>query len=99
MVDAQAINQAFGIKLEHLRMHDFEYRAFLDAQRRQANDIEEASPIDFVGSRAPPRQSPVLTHKQSMRSEERRVGKECVSPCRSRWSPEHLNKNKQKNPT
>src|SRR3546814_3161604 len=23
------------------------------------------------------------------RSEERRVGKECVSPCRSRWSPNH----------
>src|SRR3546814_13222543 len=23
----------------------------------------------------------------SWRSEERRVGKECVSPCRSRWSP------------
>src|SRR3546814_10982367 len=23
------------------------------------------------------------------RSEERRVGKECVSTCRSRWSPEH----------
>src|SRR3546814_12086565 len=23
------------------------------------------------------------------RSEERRVGKECVSACRSRWSPEH----------
>src|SRR3546814_5893615 len=22
-------------------------------------------------------------------SEERRVGKECVSPCRSRWSPDH----------
>src|SRR3546814_9269026 len=26
---------------------------------------------------------------QSMRSEERRVGKECVSTCRSRWSPYH----------
>src|SRR3546814_17529463 len=25
----------------------------------------------------------------TMRSEERRVGKECVSPCRSRWSPYH----------
>src|SRR3546814_11357822 len=25
----------------------------------------------------------------AMRSEERRVGKECVSPCRSRWSPYH----------
>src|SRR3546814_18379056 len=24
----------------------------------------------------------------AMRSEERRVGKECVSTCRSRWSPE-----------
>src|SRR3546814_12647164 len=23
------------------------------------------------------------------RSEERRVGKECVSPCRSRWAPAH----------
>src|SRR3546814_12527802 len=26
------------------------------------------------------------------RSEERRVGKECVSTCRSRWSPDHLKK-------
>src|SRR3546814_3667541 len=26
---------------------------------------------------------------QSVRSEERRVGKECVSTCRSRWSPYH----------
>src|SRR3546814_11696960 len=25
------------------------------------------------------------------RSEERRVGKECVSTCRSRWSPSHKN--------
>src|SRR3546814_16466450 len=26
--------------------------------------------------------------KAALRSEERRVGKECVSTCRSRWSPE-----------
>src|SRR3546814_13655329 len=26
---------------------------------------------------------------QDMRSEERRVGHECVSTCRSRWSPDH----------
>src|SRR3546814_4139838 len=26
---------------------------------------------------------------QQIRSEERRVGKECVSTCRSRWSPYH----------
>src|SRR3546814_14061152 len=30
------------------------------------------------------------------RSEERRVGKECVSTCRSRWSPYHLKKRKNK---
>src|SRR3546814_1014788 len=28
-------------------------------------------------------------HKDGIRSEERRVGKECVSTCRSRWSPYH----------
>src|SRR3546814_13957317 len=28
----------------------------------------------------------------SERSEERRVGKECVSTCRSRWSPDHKKK-------
>src|SRR3546814_13620471 len=33
------------------------------------------------GKRATPRAKP--------RSEERRVGKECVSTCRSRWSPYH----------
>ena len=27
--------------------------------------------------------------KAQMRSEERRVGKECTLPCRSRWSPYH----------
>src|SRR3546814_15508473 len=27
------------------------------------------------------------THPREERSEERRVGKECVSTCRSRWSP------------
>src|SRR3546814_13494205 len=30
-----------------------------------------------------------------IRSEERRVGKECVSTCRSRWSPYHQNKKEQ----
>src|SRR3546814_6531921 len=28
-------------------------------------------------------------HDHEERSEERRVGKECVSTCRSRWSPYH----------
>src|SRR3546814_7292979 len=31
----------------------------------------------------------INTEPRDMRSEERRVGKECVSTCRSRWSPYH----------
>src|SRR3546814_7674102 len=31
----------------------------------------------------------VIEHAIAKRSEERRVGKECVSTCRSRWSPYH----------
>src|SRR3546814_14136106 len=43
-------------------------------------------------------QSPVKTERLAsllnrIRSEERRVGKECVSTCRYRWSPHHYKKN------
>src|SRR3546814_16651208 len=33
--------------------------------------------------------APTLPLLDGVRSEERRVGQECVSPCRSRWSPYH----------
>src|SRR3546814_16721204 len=36
---------------------------------------------------------PFSSTTASTRSEERRVGKECVSTCRSRWSPYHYKKN------
>src|SRR3546814_15673659 len=32
---------------------------------------------------------------EGIRSEERRVGKECVSTCRSRWSPDHYKKKRK----
>src|SRR3546814_7028455 len=32
---------------------------------------------------------PATRAEAGFRSEERRVGKECVSTCRSRWSPSH----------
>src|SRR3546814_13356368 len=45
-----------------------------------------------AGLRIPPTafvsiQRLVIQHGPPQRSEERRVGKECVSTCRSRWSP------------
>src|SRR3546814_16198514 len=39
-----------------------------------------------IAEGAPP---PLVTGFAASRSEERRVGKECVSTCRSRWSPYH----------
>src|SRR5881397_1664694 len=38
-----------------------------------------------------------LILKTNLRSEERRVGKECIEPCRSRGSPDHQKKKKKKN--
>src|SRR3546814_16619520 len=39
---------------------------------------------------------PDFPHPFASRSEERRVGQECVSPCRSRWSPYHSKNKKRK---
>src|SRR3546814_13463267 len=48
----------------------------------------------FQAATAPtPMKAPVPS--DSWRSEERRVGKECVSTCRSRWSPYHKKKKTQ----
>src|SRR3546814_12119702 len=42
-----------------------------------------------VGGRGGVEQLPENHSVPPLRSEERRVGKECVSTCRSRWSPYH----------
>src|SRR3546814_8442594 len=45
--------------------------------------------IDFFGDRRIRGLSHAWQHMIGNRSEVRRVGKECVSTCRSRWSPYH----------
>src|SRR3546814_11820238 len=40
-------------------------------------------------SHAPISSRPISMRRISLRSEERREGNECVSTCRSRWSPYH----------
>src|SRR3546814_3175751 len=47
----------------------------------RASDAAPMAIIEFVDRD--------LSAKGQDRSEERRVGKECVSTCRSRWSPYH----------
>src|SRR3546814_13985740 len=59
---------------------------------RQALRLSQTSKVGCEHSKTPQR-PPELLHsipcKGSPRSEERRVGKECVSTCRSRGSPYH----------
>src|SRR3546814_12526040 len=60
--------------------------------------------LDWIAFRAPLMmrvESPLqmaqwlARHLEHVRSEERRVGQECVSTCRSRWSPYNEKKNKK----
>src|SRR3546814_13683459 len=52
----------------------------LDKMRGHLNDREHHNPPEI-------RNDIIKLHDLAMRSEERRVGKEYVSTCRSRWSP------------
>src|SRR3546814_19155170 len=67
--------------------------------------LREAAGFDFIGLQqdaslhtllqqsaqqmGPPLRLRIQVRSFEARSEERRVGKECVSTCRSRWSPYH----------
>src|SRR3546814_6755716 len=50
---------------------------------------ERREPRVVVLTGRPPGGGPSEAEQMLDRSEERRVGKECVSTCRSRWSPYH----------
>src|SRR3546814_4247953 len=76
-ITAESIAKAFGVPLIRHPEAEARLRAYYpadkinDARLRMANTPAGATLLD----------NPVS------RSEERRVGKECVSTCRSRWSP------------
>src|SRR3546814_1969543 len=66
--------------------------------RTVANDAADRDRIGYISAkneiaqlaeslRERNRVLPEQPHREPQRSEERRVGKECVSTCRSRWSP------------
>ena len=54
-------------------------------------DLNQTTGMEVLGSKGadPARVAAQAVSGISFRSEERRVGKECVSTCRSRWSPYH----------
>ena len=59
---------------------------YIGAHVSASGGVENA-PVnaDLIGAKA----FALILCKQSKRSEERRVGKECLARCRSRWSPYH----------
>ena len=55
----------------------------------QIGTLNLIGPQELAGAMALGPKGKVIPLGAPMRSEERRVGKECVSLCRSRWSPYH----------
>src|SRR3546814_90897 len=76
-------------------------RCFLDQVELQGGSLHEfpifrgqiqtasGDVVQLAEGRKPCRQAQAGYDHGCKRSEERRVGKECVSTCRSRWSPYH----------
>src|SRR3546814_5117767 len=64
----------------------FQLRGYgLHPRHRDAGEIAVGHGPAVCADLAAPRTRPMVAG----RSEERRVGKECVSTCRARWSPDH----------
>ena len=81
--------------------HSENFKAVLEEKTREAESIiavylpkeegfakELAKAMNYSMTAGGKRLRPLLL-QESFRSEERRVGKECTSWCRSRWSPYH----------
>src|SRR3546814_19038550 len=82
--------------LEHDHVPELEHQQAPDPVRQVALAVEMGPDVPFeeVGNENT-LAGEALGGEQTFgeRSEERRVGKECVSSCRSRWSPYHSKKN------
>src|SRR3546814_5271225 len=63
--------------------------AAVDVRRQRAAEAVVVGAGLLLADRPPARVGRVPGEPGEQRSEERRVGKECVSTCRSRWSPYH----------
>src|SRR3546814_9741252 len=78
--DTKGFRQAADTQLDHqIGAMDF-YRARRNAEIKSDGFVRQA-----LGQAL----EDVLLARRESRSEERRVGKECVSTCSSRWSPYH----------
>src|SRR3546814_15269460 len=85
--DGDLERQAFAFRCEDLASH---------VMRRDRHQAEAIGTLDLKPVDADILLAEIFRIQRiaRSRSEERRVGKECVSTCRSRWSPYHYKKKK-----
>src|SRR3546814_11262672 len=57
--------------------------------QRSVDELAQYADVDRLGDEIERARLEAFDRGFGIRSEERRVGKECVSTCRSRWSPYH----------
>src|SRR3546814_16691146 len=92
--DLPAVSAVGGGTRQHRR--DKDAKAPEALERGESEEISHRharAAANEAAAREPDR--PGAKPPTDLRSEERRVGKECVSTCRSRWAPYHKKKNKQ----
>src|SRR3546814_20164048 len=73
---------AYSYLLDTIGMPEAEYSAFLHYK-------EMKDKYDYMQEFGCDTKEQIAKTLAVFRSEERRVGKACVSTCRSRWSPDH----------
>src|SRR3546814_17967723 len=71
--------------------------AAVERALRAAQNLDPLDVVDIQHRTLGTVQIDVIEIEADARSEERRVGKECVSTCRSRWSPYPYKKKQHKN--
>src|SRR3546814_12430483 len=82
--------EAVGEEMDCGRIGERPDQAFdAETPRGRVEHAADRAPVDDDRHRRAQGAAVPLRLRQHLRSEERRVGKECVSTCRSRWSPYH----------
>ena len=92
MVDAQAIQMAFGHQPQRQRMHRVEHCRQLHPQRHQRGDVEEAAVVEHVVAHAPPVQAVGLAFDQLVQAAVAALGTVVVvaQPLRARRGFRHV---------
>ena len=86
VVDIRAIKECVSLPVIGIIKRDYPgSEVFITATLQEVDELMTVEP-EIIALDATARPRPGLL---KVRSEERRVGKECVSTCRSRWSPYH----------